>query len=215
MKAPWRILRGVSGFATELREEDLDPDPLRQFGAWFADAGRAGVAAPEAVAVATASPAGVPSVRMVLLKRFDERGFVFFTNYESRKGRELEANPVAALLFYWEALGRQTRIEGPVQRTSAEETAAYVRTRTRGSQLSALASPQSRVVSGRADLEQRVAQIAAAVGASEPPLPETWGGFRLRPENYEFWQGRADRLHDRIRYTRRDGGPWRLERLAP
>ncbi|MGZ4173102.1 MAG: pyridoxamine 5'-phosphate oxidase [Solirubrobacteraceae bacterium] len=205
----------MSGFATELREEDLDPDPLRQFGAWFADAGRAGVAAPEAVAVATASAAGVPSVRMVLLKKFDERGFVFFTSYESRKGRELEANPVAALLFYWEALGRQVRIEGPVQRTSAEETAAYVRTRTRGSQLSALASPQSQVVSGRTELEQGVARIADSVGDSELPLPGTWGGFRLRPGSYEFWQGRADRLHDRVRYAHGDGGLWRLERLAP
>lgn len=171
--------------------------------------------APEAVAVATASAAGVPAARMVLLKQFDERGFVFYTNYESRKGRELEANPVAALLFYWELLGRQIRIEGPVERTSPKETAAYVRTRARGSQLSALASPQSRVVSGRAELEERIAQIADSFEDSELPLPEAWGGFRLRPKRYEFWQGRAERLHDRILYLPGDEGSWRMERLAP
>jgi pyridoxamine 5'-phosphate oxidase len=205
----------VSDFAQELREQDLDPEPLREFAAWFKDAERAGVRAPEAVAVATASASGAPSVRMVLLKQFDERGFVFFTNYESRKGRELQANPVAALLFYWEALGRQVRIEGAVQRTSPEETAAYVRTRRRGSQLSAIASPQSGVVSGRAELEGGVAEIGERFDGAELPLPETWGGFRLRPESYEFWQGRADRLHDRLRYARVSDGSWRVERLAP
>jgi pyridoxamine 5'-phosphate oxidase len=205
----------VSDFAQELREQDLDSDPLRQFAAWFKDAQSAGGRAPEAVALATASAAGAPSLRMVLLKGFDERGFVFFSNYESRKGRELQANPVAALLFHWEVLGRQVRIEGAVQRMSPEETAAYVRTRGRGSQLSALASPQSRVIESRAALEGRVAEVAGLFPDTELPLPEAWGGFRLRPESYEFWQGRADRLHDRLRYARVDGGSWRVERLAP
>jgi pyridoxamine 5'-phosphate oxidase len=205
----------VSDFAQELREQDLDSDPLHQFAAWFKDAQSAGGRAPEAVALATASAAGAPSLRMVLLKGFDERGFVFFSNYESRKGRELQANPVAAMLFHWEVLGRQVRIEGAVQRTSREETAVYVRTRGRGSQLSALASPQSRVLESRAALEGRVAELAGLFTDSELPLPEAWGGFRLRAESYEFWQGRADRLHDRLRYARVDGGSWRVERLAP
>jgi pyridoxamine 5'-phosphate oxidase len=205
----------VSDFAQELREQDLDSDPLYQFAAWFKDAQSAGGRAPEAVALATASAAGAPSLRMVLLKGFDERGFVFFSNYESRKGRELQANPVAAMLFHWEVLGRQVRIEGAVQRTSREETAVYVRTRGRGSQLSALASPQSRVLESRAALEGRVAELAGLFTDSELPLPEAWGGFRLRAESYEFWQGRADRLHDRLRYARVDGGSWRVERLAP
>jgi pyridoxamine 5'-phosphate oxidase len=205
----------VSESARELREEDLDPDPLRQFAAWFDDARDAGVAAPEAVAVASASAAGVPSLRMVLLKQFDERGFVFFTNYESRKGHDLAANPVAALLFHWDILGRQVRIEGLVQRTSPQETAAYVRTRGRGSRLSALASPQSRVVASREALEGRVADVAAEFEGRELPLPAAWGGFRVSPASYEFWQGRADRLHDRLRYARGDRGSWRVERLAP
>jgi pyridoxamine 5'-phosphate oxidase len=205
----------VPEFARELSEEDLDPDPLRQFAAWFDDARDAGVAAPEAVAVASASAAGVPSLRMVLLKQFDERGFVFYTNYESRKGHDLAANPVAALLFHWDVLGRQVRIEGPVQRTSPEETAAYVRKRGRGSRLSALASLQSRVVASREALEGRVAEVAAEFEGRELPLPEAWGGFRVSPASYEFWQGRADRLHDRLRYARGDHGSWRVERLAP
>jgi pyridoxamine 5'-phosphate oxidase len=205
----------VSESARELREEDLDPDPLRQFAAWFDDARDAGVAAPEAVAVASASAAGVPSLRMVLLKQFDERGFVFFTNYESRKGHDLAANPVAALLFHWDILGRQVRIEGLVQRTSPQETAAYVRTRGRSSRLSALASPQSRVVASREALEGRVADVAAEFEGRELPLPAAWGGFRVSPASYEFWQGRADRLHDRLRYARGDRGSWRVERLAP
>jgi len=202
-------------FARPLLESDVDPDPLRQFGAWFADAQRAGVREPEAAAVATCSPDGSPSVRMVLIKRCDEHGFVFFTNYESRKGRELAGNPRASLLFYWEALGRQVRIEGAARPVSAEESARYVRSRPRGSQLSALASPQSRPVRSRAALEQRVAALAAEHEGSELPLPAAWGGFRLVPESYEFWQHREDRLHDRLRYASDEGGGWRLERLAP
>ncbi len=198
-----------------LNEEEADPDPLRQFAAWFAQAQAAGVPAPEAAAVATATADGSPSVRMVLVKSVDERGFVFYTNYESRKGRELAGNPRAALLFYWSALGRQVRITGPVHRTSAEESAAYIRTRAPGSQLSALASPQSRPVDSRAELEQRVAELRARYGDGELPLPTGWGGFRLVPETIEFWQNRDDRLHDRLLYTRDSDGSWGRQRLAP
>jgi pyridoxamine 5'-phosphate oxidase len=204
----------VSDFVP-LREEDADPDPVRQFAAWFRAAREAGVSAPEAAAVATASPEGVPSARMVLVKHYDERGLVFFTSYESRKAGELAANPRAALLFYWAPLGRQVRIEGRVERASPEESAAYVRTRARASQLSALASPQSRPIASRAALEARVSELAALHAGADLPLPEVWGGFRLRPESFEFWQNREDRLHDRLRYTRAADGRWEVERLAP
>lgn len=198
-----------------LREQDLDPDPLRQFGAWFEQASQTGAPQPEAAAVATASPDGAPSVRYVLVKQFDERGFVFFSNYESRKGRELRDNPRAAVLFYWEALGRQVRIEGRVQRVSLEESIAYAQSRPRGSQLSALASPQSQVIESREWLERRVADLAERYGDQPLPLPDGWGGLRVMPASYEFWQHRQDRLHDRVRYTRADGADWRIERLAP
>lgn len=202
---------------SELREADVDPDPVGQFAAWFAEAGRAGVRAPEAMAVATADSSGAPSVRMVLMKAFGSDGFVFFTSYDSRKGAELAANPRAALLFHWEALGRQVRIEGAVALVSGEETARYVRSRPRGSQLSALASPQSQVIENRAWLEARAAELAARhPSGAELPLPARWGGFRVVPAVFEFWQHRDDRLHDRLRYSRsptRAG--WSLERLAP
>ncbi len=201
--------------SVELNEQDVDPDPLRQFAVWFGEAERAGVQEPEAAAVASAGSDGSPSVRMVLVKRADERGFVFFTNYESRKGRELSANPRAALLFYWPALARQVRIEGPVQRTDHEESLAYARSRARASQLGALASPQSAVIASRAVLEDRVAELAAAHEGTEVPLPEQWGGFRLDPDAFEFWQQRDDRLHDRLRYTRGQDRRWSLQRLAP
>jgi pyridoxamine 5'-phosphate oxidase len=201
-------------FARSLREQDVDPDPIRQFRLWFEDAGAAGVRAPEAAAVATASPAAVPSVRMVLVKRFGDDGFVFYSNHSSRKGRELEANPRAALLFYWDAVGRQVRIEGDVRRMSAGESAPYIRSRPRGSQLSALASPQSQVVPRREWLEQRIAELTSQYADGDPPLPEGWGGFVIVPRAIEFWQHREDRLHDRLLYTRENGG-WRIERLAP
>lgn len=166
----------VSVFAQPLREEDVDRNPFRQFAYWFEQASRAGVRAPEAAAVATATTESVPSARMVLVKETDERGFVFYSNYESRKGSELVANPRGALLFYWDLLGRQVRIEGHVERTSPAESAAYVRSRERGSQLSALASPQSRTVDSRDWLEQRVAELAARYQGAELPLPDAWGG---------------------------------------
>lgn len=193
----------------------MTDDPLRQFTAWFEEAGRAGTPAPEAAAIATASTEGRPSVRMVLVKHADERGFVFYTNYQSRKGGELATNPHAALLFHWERLGRQVRVEGEVARVSAEETAAYVRSRPRGSQLSALASPQSRVISSREELERRVAELAERYGEGELPVPEGWGGFRVFARTIEFWQHRENRLHDRWLYRRRPEGGWLVERLAP
>ena len=201
-------------FARPLREQDADPDPIRQFRLWFEDAGATGVRAPEAAAVATASAGGAPSVRMVLVKQVDDDGFVFYSNHASRKGRELLENPRAALLFYWDAVGRQVRIEGDVRRMSAGDSAPYIRSRPPGSQLSALASPQSRVVESRAWLEQRVAELAAQYRDEEPPLPDGWGGFVVVPRTIEFWQHREDRLHDRLLYTR-DGGGWLIERLAP
>ena len=198
-----------------LREQDVDSDPLRQFALWFEDAARSGAPQPEAAAVATASPDGAPSVRFVLVKQYDERGFVFFSNYESRKGRELRDNPRAALLFHWEALARQVRIEGSVERIALEESVAYVRSRPRGSQLSALASPQSQVIESREWLERRVAELADRYRDQELPVPDGWGGFRIAPASYEFWQHRQDRLHDRLRYTRAADLGWRIERLAP
>ena len=196
----------------QLDEAGVDRDPLRQFARWFEEAGEAGIRAPEAMAAATATHDGGPSVRMVLLKGFDERGFVFFTGYESRKGQELAENPRAALLFYWDPLGRQVRIEGPVERVSADASDAYFRTRPRGAQISASVSPQSRVVGSRAELEALAGELEAR--EREIPRPSAWGGYRLTPETYEFWQHRSNRLHDRLRYRRDDGG-WILERLAP
>lgn len=207
-------------FARPLREADLDPDPHVQFEAWFGEARAAGVRIPEAAALATATPTGAPSTRMVLVKKWGPAcpahpgGFVFFSNYESRKGGELSANPRAALLFYWDPLGRQVRIEGPVTRLAPEESAAYVRSRPRASQLSALASPQSRPVVSREELERMVSELALGYQDEELPVPENWGGFRLEPKALEFWQHREDRLHDRFRY-RRAGDRWEIERLAP
>ena len=194
-------------------EADADPDPLRQFAAWFGDAERSAVQVPEAAALATASADGAPSARMVLVKDFGERGFVFYSNYESRKGRELEANPRAALLFYWDSLRRQVRIEGDVERLAGEESSAYFQTRPLGARLSAWASRQSEVVESRDALERAVEELRAQAGEELAP-PPYWGGYMLRPSVFEFWQHRDDRLHDRLRY-RRDGAVWVRERLAP
>ena|SRR5829696_511625 len=192
---------------------DLDPDPLRQFERWFAAAREAGVPVAEAMTLATATAAGRPSARMVLLKSADERGFSFHTNYESRKGRELGENPQAALLFHWQPLGRQVRVEGPVERMSAEESEMYFRTRPFGSRLAAWSSPQSRPLADRAELE-RLYAAAVERHTDDVPLPPHWGGYRLRPDAYEFWEHGDERLHDRIRYER-DAAGWSRTRLAP
>jgi pyridoxamine 5'-phosphate oxidase len=205
----------VTDYGKPLLEQDVDSDPLGQFAVWFADAEAADVRMPEAAGLATATPDGAPSLRMVLLKGFDRHGLVFFSNYASRKGRELAANPRGALLFHWDALGRQVRITGHVQRTSDSETAAYVRGRPRKSQLSALASPQSQTLDSREALEQRVVELEQKYPEGELPLPTHWGGYRLVPETFEFWQQRHDRLHDRLLYRPTDDGGWSIERLAP
>jgi pyridoxamine 5'-phosphate oxidase len=200
--------------ARPLTESDLDPDPLRQFEAWFEEARAARIELAEATALATATRDGSPSVRMVLMKGFDERGFVFYSGYESRKGRELAENPRAAMCFYWHALGRQARIEGTVERVASEESAAYFGTRPLGSRLSATVSRQSDVVESREELKTAAEELRARYGDEAVPLPADWGGFRLAPEVFEFWQHREDRLHDRFRY-RPAGGGWLIERLAP
>jgi pyridoxamine 5'-phosphate oxidase len=192
-----------------LARADLDPDPLRQFDRWHEEAGRA-----DQVALATASPQGAPSVRMVLLKAADERGFVFHSSYEGRKARELAENPRAALLFYWREPGRQVRVEGTVELIDTTESEAYFRTRPRGGQLAAWASTQSEPIGSRKELEERFAEVEARFEAEEVPLPPHWGGFRLAPETYEFWEHRDNRLHDRFRYSR-DGDAWVIERLSP
>ena len=193
----------------ELRRADLDDDPLRQFRRWYSEA-EGVVRVREAMALATASAAGAPSVRMVLLKEADERGLVFFTHYTSRKGRELDANPQAALLFHWDPLGRQVRVEGTVEHLPAAESDAYFASRPLGARIGALASRQSEPLAGRAELERRVAELEQP----DPQRPETWGGYLLAPSAWEFWQHRDDRLHDRFRYTRREG-TWVSERLFP
>lgn len=195
-----------------LFERELDPNPLAHFRVWFDEASGV-VAVPEAMAVATATADGRPSVRMVLLKGFDERGFTFHSGYESRKGRELAENPRAALLFYWHELGRQVRIEGGVEPVSREESEQYFRTRPPRSRIAALASRQSELIESREELESRFEELLARYG-NDPPLPESWGGYRLVPESFEFWQHREDRLHDRLRY-RRDREKWIVERLSP
>jgi pyridoxamine 5'-phosphate oxidase len=199
--------------AEPLLESEIDPDPLAQFGSWF-EAAAAVVRLPEAVALATADADGRPSLRMVLLRTWDADGFVFHTDYGSRKARELTANPVGALLLHWDALGRQIRIEGPVGKATAEESDRYFASRPRDRQIAAQASSQSRPIDSRDALDRRVGEITAAFDGRPVPRPESWGGFRLRPESFEFWQGHDDRLHDRLRYTR-SGGGWRIERLQP
>lgn len=199
--------------ARPLRHLDLDPDPLRQFAVWF-DEAASEPAFREAAALATATPAGRPSVRMVLLKGYGPDGFAFFTGRESRKGCELAANPYAALCFYFHDAGRQVRIEGAVTEVGGEESDAYFASRPRGSQLSAAASPQSRRVTGRHALEQAVIALETGLAGAPVPRPAHWGGYRIVPDALEFWQHRDDRLHDRFLYTR-TGGAWTLERLGP
>jgi pyridoxamine 5'-phosphate oxidase len=195
-------------------EQDLADDPLDLFRGWFEEARAQGAFEPHAMALATATPEGAPSARMVLMNGIDERGLSFFTNYDSRKGGELEANPQAALLFHWPELGRQVRIEGPVSEVERAETEAYAHRRERASQLSALASPQSQPVPDRGWLERRVEELDREHSGAELPVGERWGGYRVEPRAWEFWQHRPNRLHDRFRYER-DGGAWRAERLGP
>ncbi|MFL6197516.1 MAG: pyridoxamine 5'-phosphate oxidase [Thermoanaerobaculia bacterium] len=197
-----------------LSESDLAADPIEQFRLWLDQAMTAYPEEFTSMTLATAGRDGRPSARIVLLKGVDERGFVFYTNYESRKARELEENPRAALVFYWSALDRQVRVEGTIERTSREESEAYFRSRPPGSRLGAWASPQSRPIAGREELEEKVRRAAERF-ADDVPLPDHWGGFRVRPDVLEFWQGRPSRLHDRLCYIRLADGGWRVERLAP
>ncbi len=198
-----------------LDEGDVDADPVTQFTGWFEQALAAHVPEPNAMTVATATRAGVPSARIVLLKGFDARGFVFYTNYEGRKGQELAENPVAALVFHWVELHRQVRITGAVEKVSREESDAYFQSRPRGSRLGAWTSKQSSVLNGRAPLEARLAELTAQFGEGDIPLPPFWGGYRVIPAAIEFWQGRPSRLHDRLRYARQPDTTWCIERLSP
>lgn len=198
-----------------LSRSDLDPDPFLQFQRWLEAAVEAGIEDANAMGLSTASASGRPSARMVLLKSFDTTGFVFYSNYQSQKGRELDENPHAALLFYWRGLLRQVRIEGTVTRLLAAESDAYFHSRPRESQLGAVVSPQSRVIVGRDRLEQQLAAVAARYHAQTIPRPANWGGYRLLPDLFEFWQDRPNRLHDRFRYTQRPDKSWRIDRLAP
>lgn len=198
-----------------LLETDVNPDPIAQFEKWFADARGAGLKEPNAMTLATSTQRGGPSARIVLLKGLDPSGFVFYSNYESQKGIELDQNPNAALVFYWAELERQVRITGLVKRTSREESEAYFHSRPRGSQLGALVSKQSSVIEGRAPLETALSQLESKYADTEIPLPPFWGGFRLEPFTIEFWQGRPNRLHDRLRYKKELDGSWILERLSP
>jgi pyridoxamine 5'-phosphate oxidase len=197
-----------------LDEKSVSHDPLVEFARWFAEAQEAQVEEVNAMTLATASSDGAPSARIVLLKAFDASGFVFFTDYRSRKGEELEANPRAALVFFWSELERQVRITGTVARTSAKESASYFRTRPLGSRLGAWVSHQSLVIPSRTPLEAGMREAEARFPDGEVPLPPHWGGYRVAPQTIEFWQGRESRLHDRIRYVR-DGDRWKVERLSP
>jgi pyridoxamine 5'-phosphate oxidase len=199
-----------------LRRADMHPDPIEQFATWFSTAVNSGLLEANAITLATVSPDGMPSARVVLLKAFDERGFVFFTNYDSSKGRDLETNPRASFAVYWPSLHRQIRVCGQTEKTSRDESEKYFHSRPRGSQLGAWVSRQSEVIDARRILDARMAEMVQRFSEKDViDLPPHWGGYRVVPSEMEFWQGRADRLHDRFRYTRQSDGSWLLERLAP
>jgi pyridoxamine 5'-phosphate oxidase len=198
----------------ELHEADAAADPVEQFTRWFADAERAKIAEPNVMTLATADAAGRPSARIVLLKAFDAAGFCFFTNRQSHKGRDMAENPRAALVFFWEALERQVRISGKVEEVSREQSIAYFHSRPVKSQVGAWVSQQSRVIATRAELDEKETELLAKFDGQPIPMPDYWGGYRVVPEEIEFWQGRPSRLHDRLRYAR-VGGDWKIQRLAP
>lgn len=198
-----------------LSEADAEPNALRLFDRWFDEAVRDGLIEPNAMTLATATPDGRPSARIILLKGFDENGFVFYTDFTSRKGRELDVNPHAALCFWWPQLERQVRIEGRVHRIAPEESDAYFASRPRDSQLGAAVSQQSAVIEGRESLERRLAELQTLYRDRPIPRPEHWGGYCLKPDAIEFWQGRPHRLHDRLRYERKPDGGWMVTRLSP
>jgi pyridoxamine 5'-phosphate oxidase len=198
-----------------LSEAEVDSDPIVQFGRWYREAEEAGLFQPDAMMLATATRDGVPSARMVLLKGFDDRGFSFFTNYGSHKARELDENPRAALVMYWAELRHQVRVTGRVERLPQDQSEAYFRTRPLGSRLAAWASRQSRVIPNREVLEGEYRRLEAEYAGREVPLPPFWGGFRIVPDSVELWMGRPNRLHDRLRYSRRPDGSWTIERLSP
>ena len=197
------------------KKKDADPDPIKQFDRWFRDALAAEPELPEAASLSTAGADGRPSARIVLLKDFDERGLVFYSNYESRKGRELSENPHAALVFHWRQLKRQISITGRIDKVSREQSEAYYKTRPRGSQIGGHVSRQSAVIISRNILDDRMRELMTEYEGKEIPRPSFWGGYRLYPEAIEFWQGRSDRLHDRLLYTRLSDAGWQIERLSP
>lgn len=198
-----------------LDEAHIDPDPMKQFDIWFKHVVALGLELPNAVVLATASPNGRPTARYVLLKEYDQQGFVFYTHADSVKGKQLAENPRAALVFYWEPVHRQVRVEGSAERLDAAAAGAYFRTRPYGSRLSSRVATQSSVVEGRAHLEQRRAELDLQYCGGEVPVPESWTGYRVVPDSIEFWQGREDRLHDRVLYCRERTGTWKIRRLAP
>lgn len=204
-----------AAMAHGLSEQELDPDPIRQFQRWFEETIAQEIPEPNAMTLATVDAGGQPYARTVLLKLYDEQGFVFFTNYESRKARQIGANPRVALLFPWVALARQVQITGIATRISTAESLKYFLTRPRGSQIGAWASPQSQVISSRSLLDQKVAEMRRRFGEGQVPLPDFWGGYRVEPDEIELWQGRDSRLHDRFRYRRGPEGGWKVARLAP
>ena len=208
----WRL--GAQYEGRPLDPVDCDPDPLVEFRRWFQAAIDAQLPSVNAMTLATVDERGRPAARIVLLKEVDDRGFVFFGNYDSRKGRDLAAHPFAALVLFWEPLHRQVRIEGEIEKIAPADSDAYFASRPRGSQIGAIASPQSRPIASRAALEALVADTERAVGSGEPVRPPHWGGYRVLPDMIELWQGQPSRLHDRVRY-RRDGGRWQRDRLAP